>query len=104
MNTELIVWLDRRFDKIEQKLSVLTEQLSSLQPIPPNRLVDIKGAAAINRLISTDSSIRKKYRMSNSGIRFDPQELDAWMRQGRPEIEKLGLKKLQEMERTKFED
>ena len=40
MNTELIVWLDRRFDKIEQKLSVLTEQLSSLQPIPPNRLVD----------------------------------------------------------------
>ena len=38
MNTELIVWLDRRFDKIEQKLSVLTEQLSSLQPIPPNRL------------------------------------------------------------------
>lgn len=107
MNTELIVWLDRRFDKIEQKLSVLTEQLSSLQPIPPNRLVDIKGAAVItrlSRLISTDSSIRKKYRMSNSGIRFDPQELDAWMRQGRPEIEKLGLKKLQEMERTKFED
>ena len=49
MNTELIVWLDRRFDKIEQKLSVLTEQLSSLQPIPPNRLVDIKGAAAITR-------------------------------------------------------
>jgi len=42
--------------------------------------------------------------MSNSGIRFDSQELDAWMRQGRPEIEKLGLKKLQEMERTKFED
>lgn len=73
MNTELIVWLDRRFDKIEQKLSVLTEQLSSLQPIPPNRLVDIKGAAVItrlSRLISTDSSIRKKYRMSNSGIRF----------------------------------
>lgn len=107
MNTELIVWLDRRFDKIEQKLSVLTEQLSSLQPIPPNRLVDIKGAAVItrlSRLISTDSSIRKKYRMSNSGIRFDSQELDAWMRQGRPEIEKLGLKKLQEMERTKFED
>ena len=69
MNTELIVWLDRRFDKIEQKLSVLTEQLSSLQPIPPNRLVDIKGAAS-NRLISTDLSIRKKYRMSNSGIRF----------------------------------
>ena len=49
MNTELIVWLDRRFDKIEQKLSVLTEQLSSLQPIPPNRLVDIKGAAVITR-------------------------------------------------------
>ena len=49
MNTELIVWLDRRFDKIEQKLSVLTEQLSSLQPIPPNRLVDINGAAAITR-------------------------------------------------------
>ena len=49
MNTELIVWLDRRFDKIEQKLSVLTEQLSSLQPIPPNRLIDIKGAAAITR-------------------------------------------------------
>ena len=37
-------------------------------------------------------------------VRFDPRELDAWMRQGRPEIEKLGLKKLQEMERTKFED
>ena len=49
MNTELIVWLDRRFDRIEQKLSVLTEQLSSLQPIPPNRLVDIKGAAVITR-------------------------------------------------------
>ena len=49
MNTELIVWLDRRFDKIEQKLSVLTEQLSSLQPIPPNRLIDIKGAAVITR-------------------------------------------------------
>lgn len=49
MNTELIVWLDRRFDKIEQKLSVLTEQLSSLQPIPPNRLIDIKEAAAITR-------------------------------------------------------
>ena len=37
-------------------------------------------------------------------VRFDPRELDAWMRQGRPEIEKLGLKKLQEMERTKFEE
>lgn len=49
MNTELIVWLDQRFDKIEQKLSILTEQLSSLQPIPPNRLVDIKGAVAITR-------------------------------------------------------
>ena len=73
MNTELIVWLDRRFDKIEQKLSVLTEQLSSLQPIPPNRLVDIKGAAAITRF--KPSYIyglvhQKKYRMSNSGIRF----------------------------------
>ena len=109
MNTELIVWLDRRFDKIEQKLSVLTEQLSSVQPIPPNRLVDIKGAAVITRfkpsyiygLVHQKKIPHVKFGHS---VRFDPRELDAWMRQGRPEIEKLGLKKLQEMERTKFED
>ena len=98
MNTELIVWLDRRFDKIEQKLSVLTEQLSSLQPIPPNRLVDIKGAAVITRfkpsyiygLVHQKKIPHVKFGHS---VRFDPRE-----------IEKLGLKKLQEMERTKFED
>ncbi len=109
MNTELIVWLDRRFDKIEQKLSVLTEQLSSLQPIPPNRLVDIKGAAAITRfkpsyiygLVHQKKIPHVKFGHS---VRFDPRELDTWMRQGRPEIEKLGLKKLQEMERTKFKE
>ena len=95
MNTELIVWLDRRFDKIEQKLSVLTEQLSSLQPIPPNRLIDIKEAVHQKKI---------QHVKFGHSVRFDPRELDAWMRQGRPEIEKLGLKKLQEMERTKFED
>lgn len=95
----MIVWLDRRFDKIEQKLSVLTEQLSSLQPIPPNRLIDIKGAAAITRfkpsyiygLVHQKKIPHVKFGHS---VRFDPRELDAWMRQGRPEIEKLGLKKL----------
>ena len=99
MNTELIVWLDRRFDKIEQKLSVLTEQLSSLQPIPPNRLIDIKGAAAITRfkpsyiygLVHQKKIPHVKFGHS---VRFDPRELDAWMRQGRPEIEKLGLKNI----------
>lgn len=107
MNTELIVWLDRRFDKIEQKLSVLTEQLSSLQPIPPNRLVDIKGAAAITRfkpsyiygLVHQKKIPHVKFGHSVRSPRT--RCVDA---SGRPEIEKLGLKKLQEMERTKFED
>ena len=103
MNTELIVWLDRRFDKIEQKLSVLTEQLSSLQPIPPNRLVDIKGAAAITRfkpsyiygLVHQKKIPHVKFGHS---VRFDPQELDAWMRQGRPEIEYDKVDKIRGMD------